>query len=168
MEQEPDSKSDDSCSGYGRVDMTNARPRVVPGPISAAEDSRKYTPFIEALPFCDAMSIGFHTWNPQKCCYCPLGKHMKPWREIFGFDVYNLPACTAIETRHGPFKTDGLIAHLHIGEALSYHGVAAYYLSVLYPKFRGHSQRFADKRKRKHTTNQGRGPSSTGSSKHTR
>jgi len=48
-----------------------------------------YESLARALPYCFPMEVGFHTTlmdsrGNENWCYCPLGRHMKPFRELFG------------------------------------------------------------------------------------
>ena len=50
----------------------------------------RYLPFINALPKCTVLNLGFHALvlNPgmDSWCYCPCGHHMATWRKCFDLD----------------------------------------------------------------------------------
>jgi hypothetical protein len=91
--------------------------------------------FLEALPFCIPMIMGFHTsFNEHngQWCYCPCGPHMSIWRDSCHInDVF--PICKAKKNKPFEFiqhvrdKSKSCVAHLIILE----------YLNRLYADFHG-------------------------------
>jgi hypothetical protein len=137
---EHDSDSDSDGDGYGHIDMGG-----IPHRPSAAEIAATKYPFIDALPFCDAMTAGFdidfeatmnQRFHPAPWCYCPLGQSMRPWRRIF--DLSETAVCTG---HGGPFFARHFQDHLRTyarprnpHERCQSHDIVDYYLSRLYPR----------------------------------
>ncbi len=117
-----------------------------------------YSYFIDTLPSCDTLNIGFDISPENRAwCYCPLGKPMEPWRKIF-FDEDDLPPCWA--KKQSSFKSEGLLQHMNQGKECSYHDITAHYLSCLY--------NIGSPKKRKHTEGQSHTPTTPASLKRSR
>ena len=87
--------------------------QMIPEISLLASDLNAYGEFIEALRFCSPMRVGFHVplGMPNKLCYCPCGKHMKKWFQIYdGGRKFAPPdkCCNA----SGPFQPHALLKHL--------------------------------------------------------
>ena len=152
-----DNESDNSDdTNPGMIGRARQDPRT---PAEQAAGTKHY--FIEQLPYCDAMNIKFEMkqdgrQEDRRKCYCPLGKHLEPWRQIFELDELNM-RCESTKS------TEGLRAHLHSkadGQPNNYcpwHGITEHYLSVMYPSTRN------DNRKRPARSRDHNSSASTGS-----
>lgn len=98
-----------------------------------------YLKFIQALPECLPMTVGFHLiYGNDKWCYCPLGRKMKTWRKQFGLD---LPDTCGSAKSQKPFGPRGLVAHVQekmkdslVGGCF-YHKIVECYLLTLYKNY---------------------------------
>ena len=150
-EYEDDEDSDDSQP----VNMGPSGPIQDP----ATEKAEYYSYFIDTLPSCDALNIGFDISPENRAwCYCPIGKPMEPWRKIF-FDKDDLPRCRS--KKQTAFKSEGLLQHLNQVKGCPYHDITAHYLSCLYPNIES-------PQKRKHTEGQSHTPTTPASLKRSR
>ena len=91
--------------------------------------------FLEKLKYCKAMYWGFHTVycfpGMDELCYCPCGKPMKTWRNMFG--LTSIKECQGKKNRFSP---RGLIEHFESKkEECHYHKIALYFLEQLYTKY---------------------------------
>ncbi len=131
------------------------------GPIQkpATERAEHYYYFIDTLPSCDALNIGFDINSEDRAwCYCPISNPMEPWRKMF-FDKDDLLRCKS--KKQTAFKSGGLLQHLSQVKGCPYHDITAHYLSCLYPNIES-------SRKRKHTEGQSHTPTTPASLKRSR
>ena len=145
---------------YGDDDDSDDTPGPgVPIQTPVAEKVDYYSYFIDTLPSCDALNIGFDI-SPEKraWCYCPLGKPMEPWRNIF-FIEDSLPPCGS--KKQTSFKSEGLLQHLDQVKRCPYHDITAHYLSCLYSNIKS-------PQKREHTEGQSHTPTTPASLKRSR
>ncbi len=125
----------------------------------AIKKAEYYSYFIDTLPSCDALNIGFDISPENRAwCYCPIGKPMEPWRKIF-FDKDDLLPCWS--KKQTSFKSEGLLQHMNQGKECSYHDITAHYLSCLYTNI-------GSPKKRKHTEGQSHTPTTPASLKRSR
>jgi hypothetical protein len=99
-----------------------------------------YQNFISALSECP-MILGFHAapthTNADKCCYCPCGSKLKPWRDSHGI---KLSQCSTAR-----FTANGLMDHLNqkgnpkdrLQTPCLYHWMTLTYLQIMYGDFWG-------------------------------
>jgi hypothetical protein len=98
----------------------------------------RYRKFITALSDCP-MILGFHSLrthkNADKCCYCPCGSSLKPWRGTHGI---SLSVCGSSR-----FSANGLMDHLRqlsfpsgsLQAPCLHHWMTLTYLETLYADF---------------------------------
>jgi len=123
VEEEEDDDSDDYLS-------TGSFEIVQPVTDKAAQ----FHGFIEALAQCEPLILGFHCSYNNRWCYCPLGKHMKTWREHHDLDEELSNECS--KGGKSKFTPEGLLAHLRdLAEDRFHHSIVLHYLEQLYKNY---------------------------------
>lgn len=94
----------------------------------------RYIKFLEALPNCLPLTLGFHIpyGMDQDWCYCPCHRVMGSWRTLMDLDgdTYN---CAL--NSNGRFVASGLIDHLVKLKRDVYHELILKYLETLYDDY---------------------------------
>jgi hypothetical protein len=122
--------SESSDDSYYQIISTEQSSKIDP--------ARPYLAFIDALPDCVALNLGFHaikTFNKaDHWCYCPCSKKMDPWRHRFvNARLVNPRRMEDDEycQRRKKFAPHALLTHLSTMGGLE-HQITNFYLRTLY------------------------------------
>jgi len=124
-EDEEDEDGSDSSDGYisdGFGDILHKNP---------VDEAAPYLPFIDALPNCTVLTLGFHAIFNEKWCYSPCGRHMKTWRAINGLVIPEEDMCE----KGGKREPFALLKHLKDKSQSFYHHIIRIYLFELYRNY---------------------------------
>lgn len=127
-----ESDSDDCIAEYGRLQSSHFTPTV--------NDctQEQFNKFVECLPYCVFLTVGFGTSKGGKepLCCCPCGRRTSKWREQFGVSIGNV--CVPRRGHDGgQFTPLGLMQHMDAKKKGTrdslFHAATLVYLDTCYP-----------------------------------
>jgi hypothetical protein len=141
IQERYESESDQYSSDDMQRNMVVSKPTLGPPKDFVAA----FVAFIEALPECLPLTLGFHiSLGSDDFCFCPCGKRMRTWRAQFRLSV---PECqgsnkggTGGRAQHGGKAPKALLCHVDAKQSCVWHWIVGTYLRILYKEYWKDSQ----------------------------